>query len=646
MNEFPNKILSDIILNPIKKRFTKKFVIETIVKSNNLLEKYYEKYFYMLNEQNIQYLCDTNKIKYEKDLENSRKKLLKKSKNSNFPHYSVISKYSSINDLQKIFNKFMKPPKNKNRMIDIILNNKFLEFIAIEELHSLSKETLIDLYEKFIMDNLKKGKSSKKSFIPIKNKLKNTIILEIVEFWGSEINVDSITKELDYLKKNKEELYNDFKKSNSKNKTCKGICEQFKVTRPPNGKRYDSGQARCQICDEWIDYRGIHQKDQSPATEDSVGGYCNCCNYRVRRKPRNRIYKEKLRGAYKVIGQKLSDDINDDIRINQNPCPKCGIIPTAEDVESVFGMRKSGGKSIRQSHCRECRNSPKNKINETDIQDNADHEQNNPNSINEQTHTSSLNELISLSLKIIADNPFGIYEYTLMEKLKISEKEFQKIMPRILRLDNIDHEIKFVNGSYKKIIKEIEISQISELTSELESDKKPDTKIDVNVTAEDIRKEIKNMELEMTKKYDEQIKDREKIKRGNSSDNIMMNECSLIIKYHKKRKDKKFMDEVFELYDEYKSIKKICVKMPWEKEDRIRLHLRTKTRLPEELQNNAHSLLSDPDASLSILLYATDFFNWDGETANISKIMEFANQVKDIFESNQELRFELYGKIK
>ena len=189
---------------------------------------------------------------------------------------------------------------------------------------------------------------------------------------------------------------------------------------------------------------------------------------------------------------------------------------------------------------------------------------------------------------------------------------------------------------------EIEISQITEMVL----DKKPDNKIDVNVTAEDIQKEIKNMELDMAKKYEGQLKDRERIKQGNSSDNIMMSECALIIKYHKKRKDKKFMDEVFELYDKFKSIKKICIEMPWEKEDRIRLHLRTKTRLPEELQNNAHSLLSDPDASLSILLYATDFFNWDGETANISKIMEFANQVKDIFESNQELRFELYGKIK
>mgnify|MGYP001572530778 CR=1 FL=1 len=186
----------------------------------------------------------------------------------------------------------------------------------------------------------------------------------------------------------------------------------------------------------------------------------------------------------------------------------------------------------------------------------------------------------------------------------------------------------------------------SELASELESDKKSDTKIEVNVTAEDIQKEIKNMELEMTKKYEEQIKDREKINQGNSSDSIMMNECASIIKYHKKRKDKKFMDQVFELYDKYKSIKKVCNELPWEKEDRIRLHLRTKNRLPEELQNISHNLLSNPDASLSIVLYATDFFNWDGESKNESKIVNFVNEIKDIFQNNTELRFELYGKIK
>ena len=67
---------------------------------------------------------------------------------------------------------------------------------------------------------------------------------------------------------------------------CKGICNEFKASRPSDGKRYESGQLRCQICEIYITIVGTH---------GSKGLYCKCCNYRVRGKPRNRIYKAKLR---------------------------------------------------------------------------------------------------------------------------------------------------------------------------------------------------------------------------------------------------------------------------------------------------------------------------------------------------------------
>ena len=79
------------------------------------------------------------------------------------------------------------------------------------------------------------------------------------------------------------------------NRTCKEICKKFKVTKPTGGGRYAQGQGHCQTCDMWIDHRGAHTKDGSPAIKDTFGWFCNCCNYRVRQKPRNRKYKEKLR---------------------------------------------------------------------------------------------------------------------------------------------------------------------------------------------------------------------------------------------------------------------------------------------------------------------------------------------------------------
>ena len=47
----------------------------------------------------------------------------------------------------------------------------------------------------------------------------------------------------------------------------------------------------------WIDYKGVHTRSGAPATINSDGWFCNCCNYKVRRKPRSMKYKTKLRGS-------------------------------------------------------------------------------------------------------------------------------------------------------------------------------------------------------------------------------------------------------------------------------------------------------------------------------------------------------------
>ncbi len=77
-------------------------------------------------------------------------------------------------------------------------------------------------------------------------------------------------------------------------RTCKGICKKYKVKKPAGAGRYESGQGRCQTCDIWIDHNGCHIKDGSPAGVDDRGWFCNCCNFRIRRHPRNLKYKEKL----------------------------------------------------------------------------------------------------------------------------------------------------------------------------------------------------------------------------------------------------------------------------------------------------------------------------------------------------------------
>jgi len=61
--------------------------------------------------------------------------------------------------------------------------------------------------------------------------------------------------------------------------SCKEICESFSAGRLPNGSQYGQGQARCQTCNLFIKWEGR---------------FCPCCGYRLRTKPRNRLYKEKL----------------------------------------------------------------------------------------------------------------------------------------------------------------------------------------------------------------------------------------------------------------------------------------------------------------------------------------------------------------
>lgn len=78
-------------------------------------------------------------------------------------------------------------------------------------------------------------------------------------------------------------------------RTCKSECKRYRVKKPASGGRYEAGQGMCLTCDIWIDYHGAHMNDGSAAKVDSVGWFCNCCNFRIRQSPRSKRYKEKFR---------------------------------------------------------------------------------------------------------------------------------------------------------------------------------------------------------------------------------------------------------------------------------------------------------------------------------------------------------------
>ena len=100
-------------------------------------------------------------------------------------------------------------------------------------------------------------------------------------------------------------------KSEKINRICKGTCKEFHVKRPVSGKRYSSGQGHCQTCDTWLDHNGCHMKDGTAAESYSIGWFCNCCNFRVRQRPRSRNSKEILQNENKQITQ--TKEIDDEI---------------------------------------------------------------------------------------------------------------------------------------------------------------------------------------------------------------------------------------------------------------------------------------------------------------------------------------------
>ena len=63
--------------------------------------------------------------------------------------------------------------------------------------------------------------------------------------------------------------------------SCKGICTRHRAQRTSGFfGRYATGQKRCQICAIFMRWDGL---------------WCPCCGCRVRTKPRNSKFKQKLK---------------------------------------------------------------------------------------------------------------------------------------------------------------------------------------------------------------------------------------------------------------------------------------------------------------------------------------------------------------
>lgn len=115
---------------------------------------------------------------------------------------------------------------------------------------------------------------------------------------------------------------------------CKGNCVKYKPKGPKSRLgRYADGQVRCQVCDTFITRDGCHDKDKNPVDENTYGLYCNCCNYKITLRPRNKKYNEKFKEIKEIVSIVKQNLGKVQTRIDDLTKK---IIPKTEDVQNEF----------------------------------------------------------------------------------------------------------------------------------------------------------------------------------------------------------------------------------------------------------------------------------------------------------------------
>jgi len=153
--------------------------------------------------------------------------------------------------------------------------------------------SLHDVYENDKEENERKIRNKKQQEYAQRPGVKERIKQQIVD--------RAVAKRIEKINKNELSI-------------CKKICLKYAVKKPTNNSRYGSGQKRCQMCEIFISIEG---------TKNEEGLFCKCCHYRVRGKPRNLKYKEKLRvkvesDAQKNESQKFQDTADSRIDVTND----------------------------------------------------------------------------------------------------------------------------------------------------------------------------------------------------------------------------------------------------------------------------------------------------------------------------------------
>jgi len=226
-------------------------------------------------------------------------------------------------------------------------------------------------------------------------------------------------------------------------------------------------------------------------------------------------------------------------------------------------------------------------------------------SFNEKQNNDEINQLISESLEIIRKNSAGVYKKTLKQKLMLTENKFEKLLPKLLRIEDIVEDD--VQGN------------------------------------EFLRSILYNDE----RVIQEQSTDIEKIERKHSPEieKITMKMIQNHLRW-KRNINKELKRKVITEFVEFRSLTKIYDLHPNDTAERIRSHLITDLRLPSELKKLENEGAMHPNlvCSLAIALYATDYFHWDDKKEDEEKIIDLAKSISKYLKSDEYMNQLFQGK--
>ena len=109
---------------------------------------------------------------------------------------------------------------------------------------------------------------------------------------------------------------------------------------------------------------------------------------------------------------------------------------------------------------------------------------------------------------------------------------------------------------------------------------------------------------------------------------------------------RKLKKDVINSYLKHRTLSKVYEEFPHHTKEKIRLHLISDSRIPQKLKEmeNTMELHSDPRCSIAIALFATDYFDWDGESEKEKDVIELARNISKYLQSDIKLNQLFKGK--